>query len=222
MRNDRSRDRHAGPTGSGRSDCPEEGPMSDKLPLLYLARHGDTAWTESHQHTGRTDLPLNEHGKEHARLLGARLKGLVFARVFTSPLQRAARTCELAGFDRAEVDPDLLKWAYGEYEGVRTAEILAKRPGWELFRDGCPGGESPQDVAARADRFVAKVRQIGNDVLAFSSGHILRVIAARWLGLPASAGRYFFCSPAGLGVLGYEHSRDEPVLRLWNEGGLGS
>jgi probable phosphoglycerate mutase len=193
--------------------------MPTALPTLYLARHGDTAWTESHQHTGRTDLPLDEHGERHARSLGERLKGLSFARVFTSPLQRASKTCELAGFAGAVVDPDLTEWDYGRYEGMRTAEILKGRPGWQLFRDGCPGGESPDDVAARADRFVARARAAGGDVLAFSSGHIIRVIAARWLGLPPAAGRFFFCAPASLGALGYEHGPDEPVVRLWNEEG---
>ena len=121
------------------------------LPSIYLARHGETAWTISRQHTGRTDLPLTERGEGNARRLGERLRGLAFARVWTSPLQRAARTCELAGFAaKAEVDPDLLEWDYGRYEGRRTAEILAERPDWQLFRDGCPGGESPQEVAARA------------------------------------------------------------------------
>jgi broad specificity phosphatase PhoE len=192
--------------------------MSSALPKLYLARHGDTAWTDSHQHTGRTDLPLNERGEEHARELGERLRGFSFVRVFTSPLQRASRTCELAGFGAgAEVDHDLIEWDYGRFEGRLTSDVLKERPGWELFRDGCPGGESPQDVAARADRFIARVHDLGGDVLAFSSGHIIRMIAARWLGMPPGAGRVFYCRPASVGVLGFEHdSRDQPILRLWN------
>ena len=192
--------------------------MSSHLPRLYLARHGDTAWTESHQHTGRTDIPLNERGGEHARQLGERLCGFSFVRVFTSPLQRASKTCELAGFGAvAEVDVDLIEWDYGRLEGTLTSDILKDRPGWELFRDGCPGGESPQDVAARADSFIARVHGLEGDVQAFSSGHIIRMIVARWLGVPPAAGRFFFCDPASVGVLGFEHeNRDQPVIRLWN------
>ena len=192
--------------------------MSSVLPKLYLARHGDTAWTDSHQHTGRTDLPLNERGVEHARQLGERLRGFSFVRVFTSPLQRARKTCELAGFGAAaEVDPDLIEWNYGRLEGTHTSDILKNRPGWELFRDGCPEGESPQDVAARADHFIARVRRMEGDVVAFSSGHIIRMIAARWNGLAPADGRVFFCRPASVGVLGFEHdSREQPIVRLWN------
>ena len=192
--------------------------MLSVLPKLYLARHGDTAWTDSHQHTGRTDLPLNERGEEHAHQLGERLRGFSFLRVFTSPLQRAKKTCELAGFGAvAEVDPDLIEWDYGRLEGTLTSDILKSRPGWELYRDGCPEGESPQDVAARADRFIARVRRMEGDVLAFSSGHIIRMIAARWNGLAPEDGRIFFCRPASVGVLGFEHdSREQPIIRLWN------
>jgi probable phosphoglycerate mutase len=192
--------------------------MSSDLPNLFLARHGDTAWTDSHQHTGRTDIPLNERGEEHARQLGERLKSFSFVRVFTSPLQRASKTCELAGFGGgAEVDADLTEWDYGELEGTLTTDILKRRPGWELYRDGCPGGESPEDVAKRADRFVKKVLGMNGDVLAFSSGHIIRMIAARWNGLAPAAGRVFFCRPASVGVLGFEHdSREQPIIRLWN------
>jgi broad specificity phosphatase PhoE len=145
--------------------------MSETLPVLYLARHGETIWSLSGQHTGRTDLPLTERGERNARALGKRLRGLAFAKVFTSPLQRAARTCELAGFGAvAEIDPDLFEWNYGQYEGRRTAEIHAERPDWQLFRDGCPGGESPDQIGARADRVVERVRAIKGDVLVFSSG----------------------------------------------------
>ena len=192
--------------------------MPSDLPQLFLARHGDTAWTDSRQHTGRTDIPLNERGEERARQLGERLRGFSFVHVFTSPLQRASRTCELAGFGSvAEVDADLLEWDYGRWEGKLTSDILKDQPGWQLFRDGCPDGESPQDVAARADRFIARVHDMAGDVLAFSSGHIIRMIAARWHGMPPGAGRVFYCRPASVGVLGFEHDhRDEPVLRLWN------
>lgn len=192
--------------------------MSSGLPRLVLARHGDTAWTDSGQHTGRTDLTLNQRGEERARQLGARLQEYCFARVFTSPLKRASRTCELAGFGAvAEVDSDLVEWDYGRFEGKLTRDILKERPGWELFRDGCPGGESPEAVAARADRFIGRVREIEGDILAFSSGHIIRMIAGRWLGLVPVAGRFFFCRPASIGVLGFEHhNRDEPIIELWN------
>ena len=188
------------------------------LPRLFLARHGDTAWTDSHQKTGRTDVPLNERGEERARQIGVHLSRFSFSHVFTSPLERASRTCELAGFGaRAEVDPDLLEWDYGRFEGKRTGEILELQPGWELFRDGCPEGELPGDVAGRADRFIARVHKLAGDVLAFSSGHISRMIAARWLGLPPAAGRIFYCDPASVGMLGFEHSRlDEPIIELWN------
>jgi len=133
-------------------------------------------------------------------------------------LQRAARTCELAGFgNAAEVDPDLVEWNYGKYEGLRTAEIHAKRPDWQLFRDGCPGGESPNQVGVRADRVVSRVRAIKGDVLIFSSGHFLRVLAARWLGIEPAAGRFFMLNTASVSVLGYEHSLSQPVIRLWND-----
>ena len=193
--------------------------MSTHLPRLFLARHGDTAWTESRQHTGRTDLPLNERGELNARQMGERLrKNYSFARVFTSPLQRASKTCELAGYgEKAEIDADLVEWDYGSFEGRRGKEIRAERPGWLLYRDGCPGGESPEDVAARADRFIARISALTGDILAFSSGHVTRMIAARWLGLPPGAGRFFYCRPASVGVLAYEHdSLDEPIIFKWN------
>jgi len=193
--------------------------MSETLPIIYLARHGETAWSLSGQHTGVTDLPLTERGERNARQLGERLKGLTFAKVFTSPLQRTTRTCELTGFGAAaEPDRDLMEWNYGEYEGRRTAEILAERPDWQLFRDGCPGGESPSEVGKRADRVVSRVRAVHGNVLLFSSGHFSRVFAARWLGLEPGAGRYFFLSTASLGMLAYEHNNlSEPVIRLWND-----
>jgi broad specificity phosphatase PhoE len=192
--------------------------MSEVLSVVYLARHGETAWSLSGQHTGLTDLPLTERGERNARQLGERLRGLTFAKAFASPLQRAARTCELAGFASvAEVDRDLLEWDYGPYEGRRTTEIHRERPDWQLFRDGCPAGETPEQVGARADRVVSRVRAVQGDVLLFSSGHFLRVLAARWLGLEPGAGRYFLLSTASLSALGYEHNRSQPVIRLWDD-----
>jgi broad specificity phosphatase PhoE len=192
--------------------------MSELLSVVYLARHGETAWSLSGQHTGRTDLPLTERGESNARALGERLRGLAFAKVLTSPLQRAVRTCDLAGFGAvAKIDPDLVEWDYGQYEGRRTAEIHAERPDWQLFRDGCPGGESPGQIGARADRVVERVRAVKGDVLVFSSGHFLRVLAARWLGLDAAGGRYLLLSTASLSALGYEHNPAEPAIRLWND-----
>jgi broad specificity phosphatase PhoE len=188
------------------------------LPVIYLARHGETAWSVTGQHTGLTDLPLTERGERNAMRLGQRLAGSVFAKVLTSPLQRAVRTCELAGFGAAaEVDPDLVEWNYGDYEGLRTAEIHAVRPGWQLFRDGCPNGESPQDVGARADRVVNRVRAFKGDVLIFSSGHFLRVFAARWLGLEPFAGKLFMLDTASLSALSYEHDLSSPAIRFWND-----
>lgn len=193
--------------------------MSNNLPIVYLARHGETAWTISRQHTGLTDLPLTERGERTARRLGERLKGLTFAKVWTSPLQRAARTCELAGFGAvAEVDQDLVEWDYGQYEGRRTAEIRTERPDWELFRDGCPGGESPKQVSERADRVVRRVRAVPGNALIFTSGHFMRVLATRWLGLePTVNCKFFMLSTASLSALGYEHDLSRPVIQLWNE-----
>ena len=192
--------------------------MTERLPSIYLARHGETAWSLSGQHTGLTDLPLTERGRHNASRLRERLSGLAFAEVFTSPLQRAVQTCELAGFGPvAEVDRDLLEWNYGAYEGRRTVDIHKERPDWQLFHDGCPGGESPADVGARADRVLARVRTSNGDVLLFSSGHFLRTLTARWLGLDPSAGKYFQLSTASLSILGFEHDLSDPVIRLWNE-----
>jgi broad specificity phosphatase PhoE len=192
--------------------------MNQSLAVVYLARHGETAWSLSGQHTGLTDLPLTQRGELNARKLGERLTGLTFAKVFTSPLRRAVHTCELAGFgNRAEVDRGLLEWDYGNYEGRRSADITKERPDWQLFRDGCPGGESPEQVGARADRMLNRVRAIDGDVLLFSSAHFLRVFAARWLGLEPAAGRNFFLSTASLSSLGYEYNCSEPVIRLWND-----
>jgi broad specificity phosphatase PhoE len=188
------------------------------LPCVTLVRHGETDWSASGKHTGRTDIPLTEEGERKARALQGRLKGVAFDRVFTSPLQRARRTCELAGFgDRAKVDPDLLEWDYGDYEGRKSSEIHAERPGWQLFRDGCPNGEQPADVGKRADRVIARLRAADDRAIVFSSGHILRVLAARWLGLAESEGRLLMLSTASISILGYEHDKSEPAVQLWNE-----
>jgi broad specificity phosphatase PhoE len=174
--------------------------MSEVLPVVYIARHGNTAWTHSGQHTGLTDLPLTPDGERNA-------------------LRLAARTCELSGFGaNAEVDPDLVEWDYGKYEGLTSAEILRQRPDWQLFRDGAPGGESPAQIGERADRVVQRLRSITGDVLLFSSGHFIRVLTARWLALaPGTGGRYFLLNPASLSALSYEHNLSRPVIRLWND-----
>jgi probable phosphoglycerate mutase len=192
--------------------------MNEVLQIAYLARHGETAWTITGQHTGRTDLPLTEQGEANARRIGERLSGLTFRKVFTSPLQRAGRTCELAGFGSvAQIDGDLVEWDYGEYEGRLTIDILKERPDWQLFRDGCPGGESPQQVATRADRVVSRVRAIAGDVLLFSSGHFLRMVATRWIGIEPINGQSLMLSTASLSAVGYENSILRPAIRLWND-----
>ena len=192
--------------------------MSGALPQVYLARHGETAWSLSRQATGRTDIPLTDRGERDARELGTPLQGLSFAQVLTSPLQRARRTAELAGFgDCAQPDPDLMEWDYGAYEGRRTAEIRAERPGWRLFKDGCPGGETLQAVSLRADRVIARIRALGSDVFVFAHRDILRILAARWLSLSAVEARHFYLTTASLSILGYDHDLDEPVIRLWND-----
>jgi probable phosphoglycerate mutase len=183
-----------------------------------LARHGETEWAITGQHTGLTDLPLTARGERNARSLKERLRGLSFARVFTSPLQRVTRTCELAGFaDRAEIAPDLVEWDYGEYEGRRTVDIHKAHPDWQLFYDGCPGGESPDGVGMRADRVIQRVRAVGDNVLVFSSGHFLRVFAARWLGCEVAIGRFFMLSTASLSAVSYEHKLSQPAIRLWDD-----
>jgi len=192
--------------------------LNDPLPIVYLARHGETAWSISGQHTGLTDLPLTERGERNARSLGERLKGLDFTKVFTSPLQRARRTCELAGFGaKAEIYPDLVEWDYGDYEGLTTADIRAKRPDWDLFRDGFPGGETLEQIGARADRVVSRARSVQGNVLLFSSAHFLRVLAARWLGLSTQSGGYLLLSTASLSALSYEQKLSKPAIALWND-----
>jgi len=192
--------------------------MSDDLPTIYLARHGETAWSVSGQHTGRTDIPLTERGQREALRLGERLRAMTFAWVLSSPLQRASRTCELAGLGgRAELDPDLVEWDYGQYEGLRSSDIRAQRPEWDIYRDGCPSGETPQQISARADRVVDRLRALPGDGILFSHGHFIRALTARWLGLELQAiSPYLALDTASLGALGYEHQLSRPNIRLWN------
>jgi probable phosphoglycerate mutase len=183
---------------------------------LVLARHGETEWSRSGRHTGRTDVPLTEAGVRHAELLRPRIEGRGFAGVFSSPLSRARDTCRLAGLgEAAQLRDELLEWDYGEYEGATTAAIREGRPGWLLWRDGCPGGEDALKVGARMDRLIGQLREMDGDVAVFAHGHVLRVLAARWIGLPPEAGGLLALSTASLSVLGYE--REVPVIRLWND-----
>jgi probable phosphoglycerate mutase len=185
---------------------------------IFLIRHGETAWSKSGQHTSRTDLPLNEQGEQEARALVERLRAIKFSRVLTSPRQRARRTCELAGLGSlAEIEPDLAEWDYGDYEGLRTAEILKSQPDWNLFRDGCPHGEMPGDISKRADRLIVRLRMLAGNVALFSHGHFGRVLAARWIGLAVSEAQHLLLNTASLSILGYEHNNaTEPVIALWN------
>jgi probable phosphoglycerate mutase len=193
--------------------------MASSTPRIYVARHGETEWALSGRHTGRTDIPLTDRGRRNAEMLGKRLAGMRFGLVLTSPLSRASETCRLAGLGAsAVVEPDLAEWDYGAYEGLKSVEIHEERPDWILFRDGCPDGESPDAIGARADRVVAKLRDAAGDAIVFSHGHMIRVLAARWLGLPAGDARYFLCGTASLGILAFEHgSLTEPVVSLWND-----
>ena len=192
--------------------------MAEALPEVYLARHGETAWSLSGQHTGRTEVPLTERGERNAVTLGARLRGMTFSRVLVSPRLRARRTCELAGFAAVAEDvPDLAEWDYGAYEGRKTVDIRKERPDWYLFRDGCPEGESVAEVGARADRVVTLLRASGARILLFGHGHFFRVLAARWIGLPPGDAAHLLLSTASLSVLSYEHNLDDPALRLWND-----
>jgi broad specificity phosphatase PhoE len=182
---------------------------------IYLIRHGETEWSLSGQHTGITDIPLTENGRKVAKLLQPVLAKETFALVLTSPLERARETCELAGLsDRVEIDRDLMEWNYGEYEGLTPKQIHAQAPGWMLFRDGCPDGESPEQIGARVDRVIARVRSVEGHVALFAHGHIFRVFAARWLGLPATAGCHFLLDTATLNILGYY--RCIPAVKRWN------
>ena len=180
-------------------------------------RHGETEWSREGKHTGRTDVPLTEHGREQARAVAAALKGRQFALVLTSPLTRALETCRLAGFgDVAEQREELREWDYGAYEGRKTVEIREELPGWTLWRAGVPEGETIDEVAARVDRLIADLRSVQGDALLFAHGHVLRVLTARWLGLEPQAGALFALDPATISILGYE--RETSVIRLWNQG----
>jgi broad specificity phosphatase PhoE len=182
---------------------------------VVLVRHGETEWSRTGKHTGRTDVPLTEAGREEARALGQALENRAFALVLTSPLSRAAETCRLAGLGEvAKEREDLREWDYGAYEGRTTAEIRQERPGWTLWRDGVPGGETPAEVGARADRVIAELRDAGGDAAVFAHGHLLRVLAARWLGLEPVLGRLLALDTATLSALGYE--RETAVVRFWN------
>ena len=189
---------------------------SDRV-TLYLIRHGETEWSLSGRHTGSTDIALTARGENDARQLGPYLGKIAFTRVMSSPRSRAYRTCELAGLGTPEIDVDLSEWDYGAYEGKRTAEILGERPSWDLWKDGCPGGEMPIDVARRADRVIAHVRTLRGNVALFSHGHFGCAIAARWAGLAVVEGRHFALDPASLSTLGYvPRHPDAPVILLWN------
>jgi len=196
-----------------------DGPVTASvLSFVCLVRHGETPWTLTGQHTGRTDIPLTARGEDQARTLTARLHDMHFTDVFTSPLERARRTCELAGFaNDATIDPDLLEWNYGDYEGRRTSEIVDIRPGWRLFDDGCPNGESIEDVVLRTERVITRVRQCSGNVLLFAHRDVLRVVTARWLDLPGREGRRLYLDTGSVSILGYDHGQNEPAIRLWNE-----
>lgn len=192
--------------------------MPSTGPEVVLVRHGETEWSAALKHTGTTDVPLTAAGREQAQRLGGALAGREFSRVLTSPLTRARDTCAAAGLgERAEVREDLREWDYGDYEGLTTAQIRARRPEWRLWRDGCPRGERAEQVGARADRVIAELRELDGDAAVFAHGHLLRVLAARWLGLPPQRGAQLGLSTASLSVVGWE--REEPVLWRWNHAG---
>lgn len=189
--------------------------MPEEQQKIYVVRHGETEWSLSGQHTGVTDIPLTENGRKTAKLYRSGLAKESFTLVLTSPLRRARETCELSGLgDKAEVDPDLREWNYGEYEGLTSSQIHEKAPGWMVFADGCPGGETPQQVGIRADRVIARARGAPGHVALFAHGHFLRVFAARWLGLPATAGQHFLLDTGTLSILAYY--RGFPAIQTWN------
>jgi broad specificity phosphatase PhoE len=181
---------------------------------IVLLRHGATAWSRSGQHTGRTDIPLLDVGRVQAAAAGELLRGMEFVQVLSSPLDRAQETCALAGFD-GELEPDLVEWDYGAYEGLTTPDIWAERPGWSLWADGVVDGEGAADVGRRVDRVIDRIRRSEGDVLCVAHGHVLRVLTARWLGLPPSGGQFFALNTGTVSILGWE--RDTPVVTLWNQ-----
>ena len=188
---------------------------------IYFIRHGETAWSLSGQHTGRTDIPLTAAGERAARALGPKLGAVNFSKVLTSPRGRARRTCELAGLPGAEIENDLAEWDYGDYEGLRSTEIHQQRPEWNIYFDGCPHGESPAQVSARADRLIQRLQTLSGNVALFSHGPFGRVVAARWIGLPLEQARHFGLGTASLSILGYEpNAHPVPAILLWNETGL--
>jgi broad specificity phosphatase PhoE len=189
--------------------------MSTDSQEVVLVRHGETEWSRAGKHTGRTDIPLTDRGRQEAQAVGAELQGRQFALVLTSPLARAAETCRLAGLgDVAESREQLIEWDYGAYEGRKTVDIREERPGWTLWRDGVPEGETIAQVQARVDLVTAELRSVAGDAAVFAHGHLLRVLAARWLGLEPAAGRLFALDPATISILG--HERETPVVRMWN------
>ncbi len=187
---------------------------------IFLIRHGETEWSLSGRHTGRTDLPLTETGERRATELRVRLQGMTFTHVLTSPRQRARRTCELAGFSAAAlIEPDLQEWDYGAYEGQTTAAIRSLRPGWNIFYDGCPEGESVEQMSQRADRLIAKLRELDGTIALFSHGHFLRSLAVRWIELPLNEGRHLVLDTASVSILGFgDRDGETPVISLWNRG----
>lgn len=189
---------------------------------IYFIRHGETAWSLSGQHTGHTDLPLTPHGESMARKLAATLNGLSFSQVLSSPRLRARMTCELAGLGAAaHIEANLAEWDYGDYEGLRSTEIRTQRPGWDIWSDGCPGGETPAAVSLRADQLIARLRELSGKVALFSHGQFGRVLAARWIGLQAAEGKHFAVDPASIGILGFDDNHPpRRVISLWNAGAL--
>jgi probable phosphoglycerate mutase len=195
-------------------------PDAESFPEIYLVRHGETAWSLSRQYTGRADIPLTARGERDAVALGTHLEGRDFTQVLVSPLLRARQTANLIGFGAgATSEPDLMEWDYGSYEGRRAAEVQAERPGWDLFTDGCPGGESLQDLAVRAQRVIGRLRAARGNVLIVAHRDILRILMAHWIGLQTIEARRFYLDTASLSIIGYQHALDEPAIRLLNASG---